>query len=101
MTQNSNTIKYRIATRDDETDIYAVMKEVAPEIPVSLDTEDNRIIMHGIITECHASGKSWVAIDTNGEVVGCVLARPDIHEPSAISLRHVGVKKASRCQGIL
>lgn len=101
MTQDSNAIKYRIATSHDETDVYAVMHEVAPEIPVPLDTEDNQIIMHGIIRECHGSGKSWIAIDANdGEVVGCVLARPDIHEPGAISLRYVGVKKASRCQGI-
>jgi hypothetical protein len=100
MTQNSSAIEYRIATCDDETDMYAVMEEVAPEIPVPLDTEENQIIMRGIITECHGSGKSWVAIDANGEVLGCVLARPDIHEPNAISLRYVGVKKASRCQGI-
>ena len=100
MNQNSNAIEYRVATSDDETDMYAVMDEVAPEIPVSLDTEDNQIIMRGIITECHGSGKSWVAIDANGEVVGCALAKQDIHEPNAISLRYVGVKKASRCQGI-
>jgi N-acetylglutamate synthase-like GNAT family acetyltransferase len=80
--------------------MYAVIEEVAPEIPVSLDTEANQEIICDIIRECHGSGKSWVAIDANGEVVGCVLARPDIHEPSAISLRYVGVKKASRCQGI-
>jgi N-acetylglutamate synthase-like GNAT family acetyltransferase len=100
MIQESNTIEYRIATPNDETDMYAVIEEVAPEIPVSLDTEANQEIIRDIIRECHASGKSWVAIDANGEVVGCVLARPDIHEPSAISLRYVGVKKASRCQGI-
>jgi hypothetical protein len=72
MTQTSNAIKYRIATSNDETDMY-VMEEVAPEIPVSLDTEDNQIIMRGIITECRGSGKSWVAIDANGVLVGCVL----------------------------
>jgi len=100
MTQKSKAIEYRTATTDDEPDMYAVMEEVAPEIPVPLDTEDNQIIMRTIITECHGSGKSWVAIDPNGEVVGCALAKQDIHEPSAISLRYVGVKKASRCQGI-
>jgi N-acetylglutamate synthase-like GNAT family acetyltransferase len=100
MTQESNTIKYRLATHNDETDMYTVIEEVAPEIPVSLDTEDNQRNMRGIITECHMSGKSWVSVDANGEVVGCVLARPDFHERGAISVRYVGVKKTSRCQGI-
>jgi hypothetical protein len=32
MTETSNTINYRVAVRDDETDILAVLEEVAPEI---------------------------------------------------------------------
>jgi hypothetical protein len=36
MTQTSDTVDYRVASRDDETDILAVLEEVAPEIPVAL-----------------------------------------------------------------
>src|SRR5258708_7728549 len=100
MTQKSNTIEYRIASRNDETDMYGVIEEVAPEIPVLLDIEDRQDAMRGIIVECHKSRKSWVAVNANGGVVGCVLARPDFHEDGAISLRYIGVSKTSRRQGI-
>jgi hypothetical protein len=42
MAQTSDTIDYRVATQDDETEILAVLEEVAPEIPVLLDTQDNK-----------------------------------------------------------
>jgi len=35
----NDTIKCRIATHNDEEEMYAVIEEVAPEIPVPLDTE--------------------------------------------------------------
>ena len=100
MTQKSNTIDYRIASRNDETDMYAVIEEVAPEVPVLLDIPQRQAAMRGIIVECHQSGKSWVAVNADGTVVGCALARPDILENGAISLRYVGVSKTSRRQGI-
>ncbi|HEY7246573.1 MAG TPA: GNAT family N-acetyltransferase [Xanthobacteraceae bacterium] len=96
----ANTIDYRVATRDDETDILAVLEEVAPEIPVSLDTPEAKNIIKGIIIECRQSGKSWVAVDAAGTVVGFVLARKDIHEQQAISLRYIGVSGNSRRRGI-
>jgi hypothetical protein len=78
MTQSSNTISYRIASRDDETGMYGVIDEVSTEIPVPLDTEYNQDRMRDIIVECHESGKSWVAVDVDGNLVGCILARPDV-----------------------
>jgi N-acetylglutamate synthase-like GNAT family acetyltransferase len=96
MTQKSDIIEYRTAGHDDETDMYAVIKEAASEIPVLLDTEGRRNAMENIIIECHESGKSWVAVDANGKVVGCILARPDAHERGAISLRYIAVSKTSR-----
>jgi N-acetylglutamate synthase-like GNAT family acetyltransferase len=100
MTQTSNTVNYRVATRDDETDILAVLEEVAPEIPVTLNTPENLLIIKGIIIECHQSGKSWIAVDEDSRVVGFVLARPDFHESDAISLRYIGVSMELRRRGI-
>jgi hypothetical protein len=48
MTQTANTVNYRLANRDDETDILAVLEEVAPEIPVPLDTPENQDIIKGL-----------------------------------------------------
>ena len=100
MTNDDPRFEYRVAGSHDETDMYEVIEQVAPEIPVLLDTEGRQKAMRGIIVECHKSGKSWVAVDTNGKVVGCVLARPDFHEDGALSLRYIGVSKDSRRHGI-
>jgi N-acetylglutamate synthase-like GNAT family acetyltransferase len=96
MTQTSNTVDYRVASRNDETGILDVLAEVAPEIPVSIDASDSQHPIRGIIRECHESGKSWVAVDADGKVVGCVLAKKDIHDVQAISLRYIGVSGNSR-----
>ena len=34
------TVEYRVATGNDETDILEVLKEVAPEVPFTLDTTE-------------------------------------------------------------
>jgi hypothetical protein len=67
---------------------------------VLLDTPERQDAIRGIIVECRKSGKSWVAVDENGSVVGFVLARGDLHESGAISLRYVGVSADSRRRGI-
>jgi ribosomal protein S18 acetylase RimI-like enzyme len=100
VTETSNTVDYRVASRDDETEILAVLEEVASEIPASFDASDRLDPTTGIIRECCQSGKSWVAVDANDKVVGFVLARKDIHEQQAISLRYIGVSKNSRGRGI-
>jgi N-acetylglutamate synthase-like GNAT family acetyltransferase len=96
----AETFECRMASRDDETDILAVLEEVAPEIPVSLDTPESQEKIKTVITQCHASGESWVAIDADGTVVGFALAKLDLHERGAISLRYIGVSGKSRRRGI-
>jgi hypothetical protein len=100
MTQTSNPVAYRVASRNDETDKLAVLEEVAPEIPVLFDTLERQDAIRGIIIECHKSGQSLVAVDANGRVVGFALARADYHEGGAISLRYIGVSANSRRRGI-
>ena len=100
MAETPNVIDYRVASRSEETDMYAVIEDAAAEIPVLLDTEPRQEAMRGIITECHKSGKSWVAANSSGGIVGCALARPDFHENGAVSLRYIAVGKNSRRQGV-
>jgi hypothetical protein len=59
--------------RDHETDILAVFEEVASEIPVRLDGEERQRKIQTEIMQCRQAGKSWVAVDTRGKVVGFVL----------------------------
>ena len=92
---------YRIATRSDETDVLAVLEEVAPEVPVSLEGAESQGKIQTLIRQGHASGKSWVAVDESDKVVGFALARPDAHEgKAAVYLNYVGVSAASRKQGV-
>jgi hypothetical protein len=89
--------EYRIAGGDDETDILAVLKEVAAEIPVKLDGTERQEKIRMEIKQCQQSTKSWVAVDADGKVIGFALARPDVHDDkAAIYLPYVGVSAASR-----
>jgi len=94
---------FREATSDDHTDIVAVLEEVASEIPVKLDSPAHQDAIRGIIVACCDSGKSLVAVDDHGTVVGFVLAKPDVFadDESTLSLRYVGVSKGARQRGIL
>ena len=94
-------IEYRIADGEDETDILAVLEEVATEIPVNLDGAERQEKIRIEIRQCQQTKKSWVAVDTDGKVIGFALARPDAHEgKAAIYLPYVGVSAASRRSGI-
>ena len=103
--KEESTVEYRRANDDDVRGIFAILQEVAPEIPLSLDTPESQEVMQGIIAECCAYGESWVAVDADGTIVGLALAKPDIlerfhHENEALSLRYIGVSGSRRRQGI-
>jgi Acetyltransferase (GNAT) family len=93
--------KIRAATIDDGADILALMQEVAPEIPVNLDGDEEQKKIEIVIFERCASGRSLVAVDSNSAVVGFVVARPDFDEGGgATFLDYVGVSKKLRGQGV-
>jgi N-acetylglutamate synthase-like GNAT family acetyltransferase len=99
MTPISDETVYRVATRDDETNILALFKEVAPEIPISLDDPEVEAKMITEIVQCR--GETWVAVDANGKVIGFALARPDLRaKDTATSLKYIGVGGNSRGLGI-
>ena len=94
-----------MANRGDANGIFTVLQEVAPEIPLSLDTPEHQQSIQSIIAECCDCGDSWVAVDADGTIVGVVLAKPDRlkrfhHENKALSLRYVGVTGIRRQHGI-
>jgi hypothetical protein len=106
MTEINDAVEYRKANDGDAAGILAVLQEVAPEIPLSLDTPERTEMMQGIIAECCSTGESWVAVGLNGTIVGVVLAKPDrverfFHRNGAFSLRYVGVRKDHRRRGYL
>jgi hypothetical protein len=54
MAEQPNAITYRIAVQDDEPEIFALLTEVAPEIPIPLDqpgTEGRKITDSRMTTE--------------------------------------------------
>jgi hypothetical protein len=73
MTEAANGFQYRVANNDDAIGILTVLQEVAPEIPLSLDTPALKEAIQGIIAECCAAGDSWVVIDSDGAAQSWVL----------------------------
>ena len=95
----------RVAAADDAEGIFRVLAEVAPEIPLLIDTSERRESVSRIIDKCVATGESWVATGGRGVVAGFILAEPDEmerfhHDNQALHLRYAGVSNAYRRQGI-
>jgi hypothetical protein len=85
--------RYRLATTDDASAIFAVLQEVAPEIPVRLDTLERKDLLFNRIQEGIGSGNVWIALDRDNQVVGFLLAE----EPrEALELTYGGVRTSHR-----
>ena len=98
-------IAYRHAELGEAADILAVLLEVAPEIPVSVDTLEQEEALYALIRNCARSGESSVAIDDAGRIVGFLLvelsqARRHYAEHEMLELRYGGVTGTHRHQGI-
>lgn len=94
-------IRYRLATANDAPGIFAVLEEVAAEIPVLLDLPERRSKVLGQIQACCASGETWVALDRGRTIVGFLLAEPDqlerFHQNNnALHLPYGGVRGSHR-----
>jgi ribosomal protein S18 acetylase RimI-like enzyme len=94
-----------LAAPSDAAGIVRVLTEVAPEIPLLIDTKEQQEAVSKIIDKCIAEGGSCVAMDAGGVVAGFVLVEQDEKERfyynnQALHLRYVGVSKTCRRQGI-
>ena len=74
-TSKEEAFTYRAATANDATDILAILEEVAPEVPVLLDTPERIDAIKTVIIQSYQSGESWVACDAAGAIVGFALAK--------------------------
>ena len=98
-------IAYRQAELGEAADILAVLLEVAPEIPVSVDTLEQEEALYALIRNCGRVGESWVALDEEERIVGFVLIDPEVlerhyAEHEIFDLRYAGVAPEHRGHGI-
>src|ERR1019366_7140593 len=89
--------RYRLATTDDASAIFAVLEEVAPEIPVRLDTPERKKLLFNRLQAGIGSDNVWIALDRYNHVVGFLLAEP---EGEALDLSYGGVRTSHREQHI-
>ena len=97
-------IGYRLAVSNDAKGIFVVLEEVAPEIPLQLDTSKAREIIFSRVVQCCSSEESCVAVDHAGRIIGFLLAEADKierfhHDNKALHLPYGGVTKSLRKQG--
>lgn len=91
---------YRAASLEDADGILTLLKEAAAEIPMSLDEPEQQGRLDIVTGKCCLSGKSWIALDAAGTIVGVVLARQDTKDSKAIALLYIAVANASRSKGV-
>jgi hypothetical protein len=72
----ATTYQYRLAIASDVSAIFAVLKEVAPEIPVFLNNPERQRKIFEQIYRCIDFGEVWIALDRDNQVVGFLLAEP-------------------------
>jgi ribosomal protein S18 acetylase RimI-like enzyme len=82
-----------------------LLVEVAAEIPLLVDTIEQREAVLRIVDNCIATGDSWVATVGNEAIAGFILAEPDELERfqrdnRALHLRYAGVAASCRRLGI-
>ena len=98
-------IGYRLASLGDAAEIFDLLKALAHEFPLLLDTLEREEALYAAIRNCARSGESWVATDAAGRIVGCALveltqARRHYAEHEVLELRYGGVAPALRGHGV-
>jgi GNAT superfamily N-acetyltransferase len=98
-------VAYRQAELNEAVEILELLKAVAPEIPIALDTRGQEEKVYPVIRNCARSGASWVAVDEANRIVGFVLvmpteARRHYGENETRELHYAGVAHEHRRRGI-
>ena len=90
----------RTARRSDADEVFAVLKEVAAEIPVKLETEEASNCLKGLVEEKCGNGKSLIAV-YDGHAIGFLPAQTeDYRGLQFLSIDYVGVAKDWRGKGV-
>lgn len=98
-------MRYRAATSNAVPSIFTLLREVAPEIPLVLDSKERQEAAFRITGECVETGESWVAIGDAGCIIGFILVKPDkmerfLKNNQALHLRYAGVTREQRNRGV-
>ncbi|HTT80231.1 MAG TPA: hypothetical protein VMF86_11185 [Stellaceae bacterium] len=96
----------RQAALGDAADILALLIELAPEIPLQVDTLEREEALYALIRTCARSGESWVACDAAGRIVGVALAERaergrHYAEHEVLELRFAGAASSRRDAGVV
>lgn len=97
-------VSIRVARPSDAATIFAVLAEVASEIPVRLDGMERQNAIRSIVAECCKGKISWVALDEDRKVVGFLLSQIRSTDSagmefSGVELLYGGMLKANRSHG--
>ena len=95
----------RQARLDDAGEILSLLLEVAPEIPLHVDSLEREEALYAQIRNCARSGESWVALDRQERIIGFLLAQPvergrHYAEQEMLELTHAGVRPSHRQRGV-
>jgi hypothetical protein len=103
-------VTFRLAAPRDAPTIFALLEEVAPEIPLTIRDDLHRQQWLAKVQEWCALRSSIVALRKGGKIVGFQIAtptnagermgNPDAPLSDGIMLQYAGVTKHSRGQGI-
>jgi hypothetical protein len=72
-------LRYRPAALGDASEIHALLLQLAPEIPLLVDTLERDEALYALTRNCARSGESWVACDERDRIVGFALAERAEH----------------------
>jgi hypothetical protein len=92
-----------LARPSDSAAVFRALTEIAPEIPVALNTAERQRRIRNLVDKLCADRSSWVSFDDGGNVVGFLLGRtystdmPGM-EFSGVELLYGGVLPAHRCR---
>lgn len=100
-----NELTHRAASLEDLRDIWGLLRQVAPDIPMDLGSE---AAQENILTEimaCCTSGLSPVAVGKDKAIIGALLARRDDFEwgfknSDAIHVSYAAIAPSHRDQGV-
>src|ERR1700687_4296958 len=102
--------RYRCAKSEDASAIFAVLEEVACEIPTTIGDIDHRARIFDKVKQRCGLGKSLIATDATGRVVAFLLVEPRAKgnalvlwgepQPAGLALVYGGVTKSWRNQRI-
>jgi hypothetical protein len=104
--ETSWSFSCRIAKRDDETNIWDVLVEVAPDIPARVEDPKDQKTLQSLISGWVQIGSSRVAVDSNSLVIGFILAEPAAvirlqEKNKALYLPYIAVRKEWQKRGVL